>query len=76
MYWADKKEIAPDQVKKLPSDVEVHLEGRDRYGELVWLEGRVVQSGKKKVFSYFDAYHQRCTKDIKAYPNKKWTVMA
>lgn len=76
MYWAHKKELMAEQVKKLPPETEVHLEGRDRYGELAWIEGKIVQSGKKKVFSYFDGYNQRCTKDIKDYQNKHWTIQA
>ena len=74
MHWGDKKrEISPEEVKKLPSDVEVHLEGRDRYGESTWIEGHVVSSGKKKVFMYYAGF-ERETKPIKAYPNKRWMI--
>lgn len=76
MYWAKKQELTPEQVKKLAPEVEVHLEGRDRYGELTWIEGKVVQSGKSKVFSYLDHNFMRQTKSIKVYPNKHWTIQA
>lgn len=77
MYWAKKREMTAEQVKALPPGTEVHLEGRDRYGEITWLEGSVVQSGKQKVFAYFDrASFSRETKKIMDYPNKKWMVQA
>ena len=76
MYWKKSKELTPDEVKKLSPDIEVHLEGRDRRGEMTWIEGHVLQSGKKKVFAYYTGYHDRETKDIKAYKNKRWTVNA
>jgi hypothetical protein len=54
----------------------VHLEGRNRYGELSWLEGTVAQSGKKKVFAYREPDWTLKSLAIRAYPNKKWTVQA
>ena len=75
MDWKYKKELTPDEVKHLPPDVEVHLEGFDRYGIPTWIEGHVVQSGKKKVFA-FNTYYDRETKDIKKYKNKKWMIEA
>lgn len=76
MHWAKKRELTPEEVKKLPSETEVHLEGRDRHGELTWLEGHIVQSGKKKVFAYRSQDWTRESIAIKAYPNKKWMVQA
>ena len=76
MHWAKKRELTPEEVKKLPPETEVHLEGRDRHGELTWLEGHIVQSGKKKVFAYRNQDWTRETIAIKAYANKKWTVQA
>lgn len=74
MVWRYKKILAPEEVKKLSPDIEVHLEGRDRRGELVWLEGHVIQSGRKKVFVYQGPNFESLTKDIKAYKNKSWVV--
>jgi len=76
MHWVKKRELTPEDVKKLPPETEVHLEGRDRHGELTWLEGHIVQSGKKKVFAYRSQDWTRETIAIKAYQNKKWTVQA
>lgn len=76
MYWKEKRVLTPEEVKKLPPGTEVHLEGRDRHGELVWLEGTIVQSGKSRVFSYYDHNWTRVTKTIKSYPGKKWMVQA
>ena len=68
MHWAKKRELTPEEVKKLPPETEVRLEGRDRHGELTWLEGHIVPSGKKKVFVYRSQDWTRET--------KKWTVQA
>lgn len=76
MHWAKKRELTPEEVKRLAPETEVHLEGRDRHGELTWLEGHIVQSGKKKVFAYRDQDWALETIAIKAYANKKWTVQA
>jgi len=78
MYWnGKKKDLTPDEVKKLSAGVEVHLEWYDRHGELTFLDGYVVQSGKKKVFSYFDrAVCMPKTKAIKYYPGKRWVIRA
>lgn len=74
MMWAKKRELTPEEVKKLAPGTEVHLEGRNRYGELSWLEGTVAQSGKKKVFAYREPDWTLKSLAIRAYPNKKWTV--
>ena len=74
MYWANRKRLTPEQVKQLPAGTEVHLEGHDRHGDLTWLEGTIVQSGKSKVFAYRDHNFGRQTKAIKNWPNKNWTV--
>lgn len=76
MHWAKKRELTPEEVKKLPPETEVHLEGRDRHGELTWLEGHIVPSGKKKVFVYRSQDWMLESIAIKTYPNKKWTVQA
>lgn len=76
MMWAKKKILTPEQVKALPVGTEVHLEGRNRYGELTWLEGRVQQGYKGKVFVYHDHSWNREIKSIRAYPGKEWTVQA
>lgn len=75
MYWNREKELTPEEVKKLPPDAEVRLEWRDRHGERSWLEGHVVQSGKKKVFLCWTPMG-RLTRDIKAYKGKRWIVFA
>jgi hypothetical protein len=74
--WTKKRILTPEQVKALPIGTEVHLEGRDRYGELTWLEGRVQQGYKGKVFAYHDHSWSREIKSIRAYPGKEWTVQA
>ena len=76
LYWSKKRELTPEEVKQLPVGTEIHLEGRDRYGEVTWMEGTIAQSGKSKVFSYHDHNYARQTKPIKLYPNKKWMVQA
>lgn len=74
MFWAKKKELTPEEVKQLPPDVEVHLEGRDRHGELIWREGHIVQSGKQKVFVFRGDNFSMDIMHIRAYPNKRWVI--
>jgi len=74
MYWSRKKELTPEEVKKLPVGTDVHLEGNDRYGEVTWMEGKIQQSYKKKIFVYRDNDGLQHEKPIRAYPNKKWMV--
>ncbi len=68
------KALSAEAVKKLPCGSEVELHGRDKYGEHSWLIGKVLQSGKSKVFGYFGHTGMRETKPIREYPNKVWAV--
>lgn len=73
MLWKREKELTPEEVRKLPPEVEVHLNGHNRHGSPTYIEGHVVQSGKSKAFVY-DTYYGLEKKRITAYKGKTWTI--
>ena len=77
MYWqaSESKEVTAKEVKDLPVGTHVHLEGRDRYGALTQIEGRVAynKNGQKQ-FLYYDC-RMPVYKDIRTYKGKRWLVL-
>ena len=66
--------LTAEQVRKLKPGTRVNLCGRDRRGFTTWLECTIVQSGKHKVFAYWDYYEGRKTKHIREYQGKWYEV--
>jgi len=75
MWWAEnqKKELTPKEVKELPAGTTVHLEGRNRRGEVYYLDGRVCDKNGIKKFLYYENRFPEII-EIKTYKGKKWMV--
>lgn len=73
MFLGDKmkRELTAKEVRSLPVNTPVWLEGRDHFGEVYQLEGKIVERKGQKIFLYY-YYGTPELKEIKAYKGRKW----
>ena len=76
MWWPEnvKRELTAKEVKELPVGTRVHLEGTDRYGEQIQIEGLIADRDGVKKFLYYDCMVPE-VKEIRTYKGKKWMVL-
>jgi hypothetical protein len=76
-WWSEReyKTLTSSEVKDLPVGTQVHLQGPDRYGATVQLEGRIAfRKDGKKCFLFYDSMRFQTYKEIKTYKGKIWTI--